>query len=131
MRRSYSFFIETNAVSQLWSTGAPCTKQIATAFTPQVLHATMQHAVVYPHFVFACLPSIACVRVGHLRLEVCGRVEAQRCFVIIGSISISILRVMFVHWILGVGLYIQRKFYGVVLVVLVDIYIKLTHTHIW
>ena len=76
----------------------------------------------YPHFVFACLPSIACVRVGHLRLEVCGRVEARRCFVIVGSISISILRVMFVHWILGVGLYIQRKFYGVVLVVLVDIY---------
>ena len=82
----------------------------------------MQHAIVYPHFVFACLPSIACVRVGHLRLEVCGRVEAQRCFVIVGSISISILRVMFVRWILGVGLYIQRKFYGVVLVVLVDIY---------
>ena len=82
----------------------------------------MQHAAVYPHFVFACLPSIACVPVGHLRLEVCGRVEAQRCFVIVGSISISILRVMFVHWILGVGLYIQRKFYGVVLVVLVYIY---------
>ena len=35
---------------------------------------------------------------------------------IVGSISISILRVMFVHWILGVGLYIQRKFYGVVLI---------------
>ena len=48
---------------------------------------------------------------------------------IVGSISISILRVMFVHWILGVGLYIQRKFYGVVLVVLVDIYIKLTHIY--
>ena len=91
----------------------------------------MQHAVVYPHFVFACLPSAACVRVGHLRLEVCGRVEARRCFVIVGSISISILRVMFVRWILGVGLYIQRKFYGVVLVVLVDIYKKLAHIWWW
>ena len=51
---------------------------------------------------------------------------------IVGSISISILhsagdvrtldfRCRFI--------YIQRKFYGVVLVVLVDIYIKLTHIY--